>query len=141
MTRRKDIKEDIQAILNVVEIPYPSIGLDIDGVVDECSLFCRTLTAVWPGKVYVVSYRSDMEKAVKFLERFNIRYDEIILVSSFDQKAVVIQERGISTFFDDQPEMLKNVSPMCQVMLVRNEGNFDFEDKKWMLSKETGKLV
>jgi len=27
------------------------------------------------------------------------------------------------------------------VMLFRNEGNFDFGDRKWMLSDQTGKLM
>ena len=37
--------------------------------------------------------------------------------------------------------MLKNVTPQTNVMLVRNGGNFDFDDKRWMLSEKTGKLV
>ena len=120
---------------------YPPIGLDIDGVVDECRLFCSTLTAVWPGKVYIISYRNDVEKAKQYLAKLSIRYDEIILVSSFDKKEKVIAEKGNVTFFDDQPEMLKDVRPACNVMLVRNGGNFDFDTKKWLLSKETGEII
>lgn len=121
--------------------PAPSLGIDIDGCVDEAPIFFKLLTSHWPGKVFVVSYRSDREKAVADLARYDIRYDELILVDSFDAKAKVIVEEGILVFFDDQPEMLKNVPSMRNVMLVRNEGNFDFEDKKWMFSNETGKLL
>ena len=62
-------------------------------------------------------------------------------IISTDAKAEVIAERGISFYFDDQPEMLKNIPANVGVMLFRNEGNFDFADRKWMLSNKTGKIV
>ena len=119
----------------------PSLGIDLDGCVDECPLFFKVLTHCWPGKVYVLTYRKNREKAVQDLARFHIKYDELILVDSFDAKAEVIEKEGILVYFDDQPEMLKNVSEGTNVMLVRNGGNFDFDDKRWMLSEKTGKLV
>ena len=58
-----------------------------------------------------------------------------------DAKAAVIAEHGVTLYVDDQPEMLKNVPAGVSVMLFRNEGNFDFGDRKWMLSDQTGKLM
>lgn len=118
----------------------PTLGIDLDGCVDEAPIFFQVLTKIWPGKVYVLTYRKDREKAIQDLDKFQIRYDELILVDSFDAKAKVIEEEGILTYFDDQPEMLQNVNPQVNVMLVRNAGNFDFSDKKWMLSNKTGKI-
>ncbi|MFN5329164.1 MAG: hypothetical protein ACK5DV_08290, partial [Planctomycetota bacterium] len=83
----------------------------------------------------------DRAKAEQYLKEKNIRYDELILVKTFEEKAEVIKREGISLYYDDQPEMLQNVTPNCAVMLVRNGGNFDYEDKKWMFSNKTGKLV
>jgi hypothetical protein len=138
---KKEIKE-VQGVLSgLFTVPHPSLGLDIDGVLDEANLFFRTLSHVWPGQVFIISYRNNREKAVQDLEKLGIRYDELILVSSFEQKAEVIVEKGILIFFDDQPECLKHVSEDRHVMLVRNGGNFDFDDKRWMLSDQTGKLV
>jgi len=37
--------------------------------------------------------------------------------------------------------MLKNVPAGLSVMLFRNEGNFDFADRRRMFSSETGKEV
>jgi hypothetical protein len=140
-----DSKQKIEtvgdAVQQAVETPHPSLGIDLDGCVDEAPLFFRTLTHCWPGKVYVLTYRKDREKTVQDLASFRIKYDELILVDSFDAKAEVIAREGIMTYFDDQPEMLKNVGPHVNVMLVRNEGNFDFDDRRWMLSEKTGKLV
>jgi len=121
-------------------LPALTLGIDLDGCCDE-SPFFRLLTHVWPGDVIVVTYRRDSEKAVTDLENYGIRFDDVVLVDSFDAKAEVIAERGIAFYIDDQPEMLRNISPRVGVMLFRNGGNFDFSDKKWMLSDKTGKLI
>jgi len=119
----------------------PALGLDLDGCVDECPVFFKLLTQFWPGKVFIVSYRSDKEKAEAELKSYDIRYDELILVDSLAGKAQVVKKKNILIFFDDQPECLKNMDVFTNVMLVRNGGNFDFHDQKWMLSDKTGKLV
>lgn len=139
------LKDQIQhardALLNVLHQPKPTLGIDLDGCVDEAPDFFYLLTTVWPGDVIVVTYRSDREKAIADLEKYRIRFTDVVLVNSFEAKAKVIAERQISYYIDDQPEMLKNIPPKTAVMLFRNEGNFDFEDKKWMLSDQTGKLI
>jgi hypothetical protein len=128
-------------LLDVLHQPKPKLGIDLDGCVDEAPGFFHILTTVWPGDVIVVTYRSDRDKAIADLEKHRIRFTDVVLVSSFDQKAEVIAERQISYYIDDQPEMLKNISANTAVMLFRNEGNFDFEDRRWMFSEQTGKLV
>lgn len=135
------IKEAADALESISSVPYPSLGIDLDGCVDECPIFFKLLADRWPGKVFVLSYRNDRAKTEADLARFDIRYDELILVNSFGAKAEVIVEKGISVYFDDQPEMLKNVPPDVNVMLVRNGGNFCFDDRLWMFSEETGRLV
>jgi len=42
---------------------------------------------------------------------------------------------------NDKPEMLKNVQANVEVLLFRIEGNFDFSDRRWIFSNETGKEV
>lgn len=118
-----------------------TLGLDLDGVITEAPEFFSAWTHSWPGKVIVITYRNNRVKAITDVESRDIRYDEIILVDRFDAKAEVIHEKGVDIYVDDQPEMLKKVKTDCQVMLFRNDGNFDSDDQKWMLSNETGKLV
>ena len=118
-----------------------TLGLDLDGVITEAPEFFSAWTHSWPGKVIVITYRNDRQKAITDVESRNIRYDEIILVDRFDAKAEVIRDKGVNIYVDDQPEMLKNISHGCHIMLFRNDGNFDTDDQKWMLSSETGKLV
>jgi hypothetical protein len=137
----KQLKEVSKILTDIFTVPAPSLGIDIDGCVDECPIFFRILTSVWPGKVFVVTYRDDEAKARADLEGRGIRFDELFLVTSLEAKAEVIEREGILVFFDDQPECLKQVDSMRNVMLVRNGGNFDFGDQKWTFSEETGKLV
>lgn len=138
---KDQIRQASNVLRNVFHQPKPTLGIDLDGCVDEAPGFFHILTTVWPGDVIVVTFRSDREKAIADLEKHRVRFTDVVLVNSFDQKAEVIAERQISYYIDDQPEMLKNISAKTAVMLFRNEGNFDFEDKKWMLSDQTGKLL
>ena len=117
------------------------LGLDLDGLLDEATGFFTALTSIWPGRVVIISYRNDYAKAEADLARLNITYDELILVDSFDAKADVIVEKKIRVYFDDQPEMIKNIAEGVHVMLYRNGGNFDFEDRLWMFSDRTAKLL
>ncbi len=118
-----------------------TLGLDLDGVITEAPEFFSAWTHSWPGKVIVITYRRDRAKAIADLEERNIRYTEVVLVDRFEAKAKVIAEHGVTLYVDDQPEMLKNVPAGVNVMLFRNEGNYDFKDCRWMFSQETGKLV
>lgn len=125
----------------VVRQPQPTLGIDLDGCVDESPTFFNILSHVWPGDVIVVTFRSDREKAVADLENQGVRFTDLVLVDSFDAKAQVIAERRIGFYIDDQPEMLRDIPPNVGVLLFRNEGNFDFEDRRWTFSEQTAKLV
>ena len=119
----------------------PTLGLDLDGCIDEAPDFFMTLSKVWPGRVVIVTYRGDRAKAEADLAKYNIRYTDLVLVNRFHAKAEVIVEMGISIFVDDQPEMIKNIPEVVSVMLFRNAGNFSYEEKLWILSDRTGKLI
>lgn len=118
-----------------------TLGLDLDGCITEAPEFFSVWTHSWPGRVVIITYRQDRQKAIDDLQNRDIRYDELVLVDRFDAKAEVIAKHGVTLYVDDQPEMLKHVPDGVSVMLFRNEGNFDFVDQRWMLSQETGKLV
>jgi hypothetical protein len=141
MNLKEQIAQVKDTLLDFVNQPRPTLGIDLDGCVDESPPFFNTLTHSWPGEVIIVTFRSDREKAVFQLNEYGIRFTDVVLVSSFEAKAEIIVQRGISFYIDDQPEMLKNIPSNVAVMLFRNGGNFDFEDRRWMLSENTGKFV
>lgn len=119
----------------------PAIGIDLDGCIDEAPTFFKTLAECWPGAVYVITFRADLEKARRDVERFGIRYSELVLVGSFAQKADEIRARQIVVYFDDQDEILMHVPEWVTVFKIRNGGNYDFDARKWLYSRQTGKSL
>ena len=119
----------------------PTLGLDLDGVLDEAPAFFSTFTRVWPGKIVIITFRDDQAKAEADLTRLGIRYDELVLVDRLDGKAQIIIEMGIGVYIDDQPESLKDVPEGVSVMLFRNQGNYFYKEKLWTLSNQTGRLI
>lgn len=119
---------------------YPTIGIDLDGTITESVLFFNFLSHSWPGRVVVITYRDDRQKTVEDLEKLGIKYDELILAKSMD-KSGDIKDSGVDIYFDDQDEMTWNIPESVTVFKIRNDGNFDFEDKKWLFSDKTGKLL
>ena len=118
-----------------------SIGLDLDGCIDEAPDFFSTLSEFWPAKVYIITFRRDYEKPKGYVEQFNINYEEIILVNRFEDKAVVIKEKEITVYFDDQDEILMHIPENVVVFKIRNGGNFDYESKRWLYSNATGRQI
>lgn len=135
------LKENIKSLVNLFSTPSPTLGIDVDGCIDESPLFFSTLTNGWVGDIFIVSLRSDLEKLKSFLKENNIKYTDIFLVKKLEEKADVIKKKGISFFIDDQPEVLKYIPDTVSVLLFRNNGNFHYGEKKWMLSDDTGLIV
>jgi hypothetical protein len=117
----------------------PSIGIDLDGTIDEAPEFFRVLTNLWPGRVYVITYRDDLARAEADVERHGVRCDGVVLVNSFREKAARIAELGISVYFDDMDEVLMHIPEGVSVMKVRNGGNYDYFLGKWLYSNQTGR--
>lgn len=120
-----------------LSIPYPTIGIDIDGTITENTLFFSLLSRFWPGKVIIVTYRESREGAESDLKDFCIEYDELVMTEKMD-KSSIIKEKGIEVYFDDQDEMIKNIPEEVTVVKMRNGGNFDFSIKKWIYGDDTG---
>src|SRR5947209_6010789 len=117
----------------------PSIGIDLDGTIDEAPEFFRLLTSLWPGRIYIITYRDDYDRAVADVQRHGVKYDQVVLVDSFREKAARIAELGISVYFDDMDEMLMHIPEGVAVMKIRNGGNFDYTLGKWLYSERTGR--
>jgi hypothetical protein len=104
----------------------PAIALDLDGTIDEAPAFFRVLSECWPGKLYVITYRNDRMKAEQDVAKYGIRCDEVVVASSFQQKAAEIASRNISVYVDDQDEILLHIPENVTVLKIRNGGNYDF---------------
>ena len=128
------------ALRDVVKLSgcFPVLGLDIDGVITDFPEFFVSLSNSWPGRVVVVSFRDNYDKAFKLLKNVGVYFDDLILSPSLD-KSEIIRSEKINIFIDDQDECIQNVDDNVLVLKARNGGNFS--GGKWLYSMVTGKLV
>lgn len=113
-----------------------SIGIDIDGTITENIEFFRTLSTMWPGNVYIITYRDNLERTKNELDGYGIQYTDVILVKTFAEKAAIIKHFDIKVYFDDMDEVITHIPEDVTVMKVRNGGNFN--DGKWAYDSKTG---
>jgi len=135
---QKALSETLNAARFMNTINTPILGLDIDGTISESCVFFATLSKWWPNKVIIVTYRKDRDKTIRDLEKFDISYDELILVDKMD-KAQTILDCNIGVYFDDQDECTLNIPDSVTVFKIRNGGNF--VDNRWLYSDQTGKKI
>jgi hypothetical protein len=119
----------------------PAIGLDLDGTIDQAPEFFSHLSSCWQGEVHIITYRTDRQGVVRDLERHGIKSTHIHLVDSFEAKAKIASQHHILMMFDDMPEVLKSFDQNQNVCLIRNEGNYDYETRRWQFSHKTGEIV
>ena len=135
------LKEDMDIIKNLSSNDhYPILGVDLDGTITDGLLVFKIMMDTWPGKVIVITYREDAEKAKAYLDDNYIKYDKLILAKDMD-KSEIIKNEGVDLYIDDQDEMIQNIPEDVTVLKMRNGGNFDYDDKKWLYSKKTGKEI
>ena len=110
----------------------PAIALDIDGTISQAPDFFAHLSQHWPGRVYVITYREDLEDAQADLDSWGIRCDELIRTSVVVSKADLMELReDIRYFFEDMDIAITDVPEHITCFKVRNEENFDFDKGRW----------
>ena len=131
----------LQDLRTMYDIPKPAIGIDVDGTIDQAPEFFSVLSNSWPGDVHIITMRSDMATLVNDLKAWNIRYSKIHLVNTFSDKGKVIDALKLVMFFDDMPEVLQAVDCKYNVCLIRNDGNFNADTSKYIMSTNTAELI
>ncbi len=119
------------------------IGLDLDGLLDERPDFFAFLTAALRAGghfVAVLTYRDPESRArtEAQLAGWGIAFDELRFARSLADKGRLCRELGIDVYFDDQDECIQDVPEGTTVFKIRNGGNFDFGERKWL---STGRLT
>jgi hypothetical protein len=113
------------------------VGLDLDGLLDERPDFFAFLTAfLRAGRhfVAVLTYRDPESRArtEEQLAGWGIAFDELHFARSLSDKGRLCRELQIDLYFDDQDECVVGVDEKTTVFKIRNGGNFDFEERKWL---------
>ena len=120
------------------------IGIDLDNTISatkESKEFFSLLTNLFKGKVSisVITNRptddNSVEEIKKELDDLHIKYDNLFVVSN--KKEVILRE-NISIYFDDTDEYFIDLPEEVTVFKIREDGNFDFLEKKWIYGDKTG---
>lgn len=119
------------------------VGLDLDGLLDERPDFFAFLTVALRATghfVAVLTYRDPESRARTEVQLagWGIVYDELHFALSLSYKGRLCRELNIDVYFDDQDECVVGVGEKTTVFKIRNGGNFDFDERKWL---STGKLT
>src|SRR3954469_5163316 len=122
------------------------IGLDLDGLLDERPDFLAFLTAALRAAghfVAVLTYRDpgSRDRTAAQLAGWGVGYDELHFARSLADKGRLCRELAIDVYFDDQDECVQDVAEKTTVFKVRNGGNFDFGEKKWLSTARLTRLL
>jgi hypothetical protein len=122
------------------------IGLDLDGLLDEQPEFFALLTAALRASshfVAVLTYRDPESKArtETQLAGWGIIFDELHFAHSLQDKGRLCRELEIDVYFDDQDECIQDVGEETTAFKIRNGGNFDFEQRKWLSTAKLTRLL
>lgn len=121
-------------------------GLDLDGLLDERPDFFSFLTAALRAGghfVAVLTYRDPESRArtEAQLAGWGVQYDELHFARSLSDKGRLCRELEIDLYFDDQDECIQDVPEPTTVFKVRNGGNFDFGERKWLSTARLTRLL
>jgi hypothetical protein len=122
------------------------VGLDIDGLLDERPEFFAFLAAALRSVghfVAVLTYRDpdSRGRTEADLARLGVGYDELHFARSLGDKGRLCRELGLDVYFDDQDECLVGVDERTTVFKIRNGGNFDFAQRKWLSTTRLTRLL
>lgn len=94
MYDKRDVEKIAGALTFISEMPYPSLGIDLDAPLADHPIFFRLLAKHWPGKVIGFS-ASNAREAELIAQRLELRCDDVIVVESPEAKADAIVDSGV----------------------------------------------
>ena len=115
------------------------IAIDLDNTIRYASKFFARLTHSLNVKnyIYIITNRdrSFWAGTKKELMDLGIHYDYLIFTA--DKKTAII-ENGIEALFEDTDEYFLDLPEEIVVLKIREPGNFNFAEKKWIYGNRTG---
>lgn len=120
------------------------IGIDLDNTINaNCNskTFFSMLTKAVSreAEIFIITNRENTwdsrDKIRAELNEIGILYNQLCVTAD---KAKVIKDNNITVYFDDTDEFYLNIPSDVTVFKIREPGNFDFEEKKWVYGNKTG---
>ena len=122
------------------------IAIDIDGCISEYpnifSILTKALKSSDNIEIVIISARENSQKAkqktIQELKELGIVYDYLILT---DDKQQTIKENSIDIFIDNQIENFQQLNSDVCCLLIREEGNYDWETDRFLGDNKTVKMI
>lgn len=121
------------------------IGIDLDNTITasrESIKFFSVLTNLFipEHRIYIITNRepNTEQDIAEELDCLEIEYTEIVITAN---KAEFILKEGITIYFEDTDEYHLTLPDSVLVFKIREEENFSFEEKKWLGSRKTTKMI
>lgn len=118
------------------------IGIDIDNTINasnQSALFFQLITSTLDAEIHVITNRDTRDQSrqetIQELKSLNINYDELVITAN---KYDYIINNNINVYFDDTDEYFIDLPESVTVFKIREPGNFDFDQKKWIYGDKTG---
>jgi len=121
------------------------IAIDFDNTItaDKNSIeFFSILTQLFIAehRIYIITNREPgtEQEIADELDSLGIEYNEIVITPN---KAEYIRDHSITIFYENTDEYHMELDENVLVFKIREPGNFDFSEKKWIGSNKTTKMI
>jgi len=121
------------------------IGIDLDNTItvsEQSIRFFRGMTHLLlpEHEIHIITNRDPhTEKATKQeLADLGIAYSKLIITG---EKAEYVVKTGIQVLVEDTDEYFVDLPESVLVFKIREPGNFDFAEKKWIGSDKTTRMI
>lgn len=121
------------------------IAIDLDNTITasrESIRFFAVLTnlLIPEHKIVIITNRepNTEQDIAEELDCLGIEYSQIVIT---DRKADFIRQNNVSIYFEDSDEYFLELPETVTVFKIRESGNFDFAEKKWIANKTTTKMI
>lgn len=124
------------------------IGIDLDNTIncsDKTANFFSMFTKSMKESgaiIYIITRREQSKKSyeetIDELNRLNIYFNHLEIT---DKKSEFILKNNIDIFYDDTDEYFLDLPENVIVFKIREDGNFDFKEKKWVVSEKTARFL
>ena len=120
------------------------IGIDLDNTITastESMAFFALITNALKNiaEIHIITNRptddENRAETVQELSQLDIHYDHLEITA---EKAGYILDKGIRIYVDDTDEYFQNLPESVTVLKIRESGNFDFDQHKWIYGNKTG---
>lgn len=121
------------------------IAIDLDNTITASresieSFHILTHLLIPEHRIYILTNREPNSEQLiaEELDCFGIEHSEIVITA---EKAQYIRDNRISIYYEDTDEAFLDLGEETTVFKIREPGNFDFAEKKWIANKHTTKMI